>query len=113
MRPRSRGTAAPGCPFPCRSCRASSCFQLRHVEPLLLPPALQAELGELHAFRTLEQIPAESTFAGDVLQKELPLRLESVVVVVVRHLAPPGKKIDRLRNVRIPHRLRRLAVGLC
>src|SRR6185295_6665508 len=76
-----------------------------HVETLSLLPALQPELGELYALRALEEVPAERAFAGHVLQKELPLRLEGVVVAFIRHLLPAGEEVDRLRDVRIPHRL--------
>src|SRR5204863_10027450 len=87
------------------SCRVS-CFQPRHIEPLFPLPAPPAQLRELHASRALEQVPAEGAFAGDVLEKELPLHLEGVVVAGVGHLMPAFEEIDRLRNVRVPHRLR-------
>src|SRR5688572_27647215 len=70
-----------------RSCRASW-FEPRNVQPLLLLPALQAELGELYAFRGLEQVPAELAFAGHVLEEQLPLRLEGVIVILVGHFLP-------------------------
>src|SRR5262245_27806169 len=58
-----------------RYCATGSGAQCRNVEPFLLPPALQPELRELHAFRRFEQIPAERTLARDMPEKELPLRL--------------------------------------
>ena len=39
---------------------ASAMRQCRHVDPAPLGPALQAQLGELHALRAFEQIPAET-----------------------------------------------------
>src|SRR5207248_9634162 len=87
-------------------------FELRYIEPFLLPPAFESELGELHAFRALEKPPREAAFAGDVLKKELPLHLEGVVVAFVGHFLPPLEKIDRLRDIRIPHRLGRLGIRL-
>src|SRR5256885_222620 len=71
-------------------------FELRHVEPLLLTPALVAELGELHALGAFEQAPAKRALAGDVPEEELPLRLEGVVVVVVRNFFPAGEEVDWL-----------------
>src|SRR5205085_8680152 len=76
------------------------------------PPALQAELGELHAFRAFEEPPTERAFARDVAQEELPLHLERVVVVLARHFLPAGEEIDRLRDIGVPDRLRRLGVRL-
>src|SRR6266850_3401486 len=90
-----------------------SWFELRYVEPFLLAPALESQLGELDAFGAFEQSPAERAFAGDVLEEELPLHFEGVVVALVGHFFPSLEKIDRLRDVGVPHRLRRLGIGLC
>src|SRR5213592_2662879 len=82
-----------------------SCFQPRHIEPLFPLPAPPAQLRELHASRALEQVPAEGAFAGDVLEKELPLHLEGVVVAGVGRFLPALEEIDRLRDIRVPHQL--------
>src|SRR5207237_7943653 len=74
------GAASPGtAPGPRETIKAPakplrpSCFQSRYVEPFLLPPAPVAELGELDALCAFKQVPAKTAFAGDVLEKELPL----------------------------------------
>src|SRR6476660_6757144 len=87
-------------------------FQFGNVEPLSLPPALEAELGELDALGAFEEVPAEGAFAGDVLEEKLPLHLEGVVVALVGDFLPALEEVDRLRNVGVPDRLRRLGVGL-
>src|SRR5436853_100258 len=101
----------PSAPGGSRASSASS-LEARHVEPFLLLPALQAELRELHALRALEEAPAERPFAGDVPEEQLPLRLERVVVALVGHFFPALKEVDRLRDVRIPDRLRRFFIRL-
>src|SRR6266850_6298483 len=87
-------------------------FEFGNVEPFLLLPALESQLGELDAFGAFEQSPAERAFARDVLEEELPLHFEGVVVALVGHFFPSLEKIDRLRDVGVPHRLRRLGIGL-
>ena len=77
----------------CVCMAALSASSARHVEPAPLGPALQAELGELHALRAFEQVPAERAALDDVPQEQLPLHLERVVVhAIVRHLLPVSKK---------------------
>src|SRR5690242_1315843 len=102
---------------PCSPClRGSKIFALesRHIQPPPLPPAALRELGELNAARALEQIPSEVTLARDVLQEQLPLRFECIVPrQIVRNFLPARVEIDRLRNVWIPYRLRRIRARLC
>ena len=43
-----------------------SYLQLRHVEPAPLGPALEAELGELHALRALDQVVLPRRAGHDV-----------------------------------------------
>src|SRR5258705_12768231 len=77
------------------------------VEPLAAAPALQPELGELHAFCALHQSPAEGSFARDVLQVQLPLRLECIAPGgIVGLFLPAFEKLDRLRDVGILYRFR-------
>src|SRR5207249_3771657 len=107
-----RGSSASRAP-----CRAAPCPSLRRspaprttgvpgtlsLRPSRSPPP--AQLRELHASRALEQVPAEGAFAGDVLEKELPLHLEGVVVAGVGRFLPALEEIDRLRDIRVPHQL--------
>ena len=84
-----------------------------HVDPAPLGPALQSELGQLHAFGAFEQVPLERRVVEQVPDEQFPFDLERVVVdLVVRHLLPAGEEIDRLRHVGIPHRLRRVDARL-
>src|SRR5690606_6320880 len=83
-------------------------FERRDVEHAAFGPAPVAELGELHALRPLEQVPAEVALAADVAQEQRPLRLERVVVgLVVRHLLPVGAEVAHDAGIRVPHRARR------
>src|SRR6266568_7066131 len=62
-------------------------LQRRHVHPASLGPALEPELGELHALGALHEIVAPRRIGDDVTDEILPLDLEAVVVDdVVRHL---------------------------
>src|ERR1041384_383962 len=97
---------------PGRLRRPFSGFELRYIEPFLLPPAFEPELGELHALRALEQVPPESASTGDVLEKELPLHFERIVVIALRHFPPIFVEVDRLGYIGIPDRLGRLRVRL-
>src|SRR5947199_8284592 len=102
MRPRFRGMARRCWSLRRQSCRAylPSCLDPRHVEPFLLAPALKSQLGELHALRALEQSPAEWAFTRDMLQEELPLRLECVVIAFVGRFLPASAEVDRLGDIR-------------
>src|SRR6266436_5448087 len=84
-----------------------SSLQSRDVEPPSLGPALQTQLRELDPFGALEQVPAEGRVVEQMANKHFPFDLERVVVNLVRwNLLPGVKKIDRLRQVGIPARLR-------
>src|SRR6185503_6872946 len=72
----------------------------------------QAELGELHALRALEQVPAELALARHMPEEKLPLHLEGVVVVLARHFLPARVEVERLRDVGVPDRARRVLPGL-
>src|SRR6202049_1108541 len=91
-----------------------SSLQSRDVEPPPLGPALQTQLRELDAFGALEQVPAEAGVVEQMANKQFPFDLERVVVNLVRgNLLPGVKKVDRLRHVRVPHRLRGIGPRLC
>src|SRR5258708_35157048 len=78
------------------------------MDPAALGPALHAELGQLHALRPLAQGPWKRRAIEEVADEQLPLGLERIVIdAVVGYLRPSRVEIDRLRNVRVPHRLRR------
>src|SRR5258708_16878649 len=83
------------------------------MDPAALGPALHAELGQLHALRPLAQGPWKRRAIEEVADEQLPLGLERIVIeVVVGYLRPSRVEIDRLRNVRVPHRLRRVHSSL-
>src|ERR1044071_770960 len=83
--------------------------QLGYVQPPALGRRAQAELGELHAARALEQVVWKWRAEGDVAQEPLPLDLERVVeVLVVGNVLPVLGEVERVRDVRVPHRLRRV-----
>src|SRR5690242_19847319 len=87
----------------------SSDVELRHVEPAPLGPALQAQLGELHARGALGEIMLPRRAGDDVADEVLPLDLEAVVVGdVLRQLLPLVEELHGLRHVRIPYRARRV-----
>src|SRR5437868_3329098 len=91
-----------------------SSLQSRDVEPPSLGPALQTELRELDPFGALEQVPAEGRVVEQMANKQFPFDLERVVVNLVRgNLLPGVKKIDRLRHIGIPDRLRGIGPRLC
>src|SRR5437868_12570732 len=64
----------------------SRSVDLRNIDPATIRPGLQAELGELHALRALQQVPRERIVLHHMAEEELPLDLERVVVnALVRH----------------------------
>src|SRR4051812_5684398 len=85
------------CPRPAGASSRDFC----DVEPFFLLPALQPELGQLHALGAFQQAPAERSLARDVPEEQLPLDLEGVVVAGIRHILPAGEKVDGLRDVRV------------
>ena len=62
--------------------------------PTCAPPSFQAELGELNAFRALQQVPRKRLAFDDVLQEELPLNFERVVV----HVLDPARASSRRKT---------------
>src|ERR1700722_1182684 len=85
-------------------------LQAWHINPAARLPTAQAQLGQLHSLGSFAQAPAERLLQRDIPQEKFPLDLERVVVFGrARHLLPALEKIDRLGNIRIPHRPRRFA----
>src|SRR4051794_32267689 len=88
---------------------ARSCGQFRYVHPPTLLPALLRELHQLHALGAFAQRPLERRIVDDVADEVLPLHLESIVVIDrVGYELPSVVEVDRLRDVRVPHGLRRV-----
>src|SRR5215813_10685868 len=84
---------------------AISEFELRHVDPAPLLPACERAFDKLHALRPLEQVPAVGGIPDDVANEGLPLQLEAVVEGLrLRHRLPALVEVDRLLDVRVPHR---------
>src|SRR5687767_5448190 len=94
--------------------RAGSAIrERRNVDPGAAAPALEPELRQLHALGALAERPRERRIGHDVAQEQLPLRLEPIVVTLLPgHRGPAGAKIDRLIDVGVPDRARRVAVVL-
>src|ERR1700682_1130567 len=85
----------------------ASSLQRRDVEPPPLGPAPEAQLRELDALGTFEKAPAEGRVIVQMANEQFPFDLERVVVSLVgRNLLPGIKKVDRLRHVGAPYRLR-------
>src|ERR1700687_4290021 len=83
------------------------------VGPSPLGPAPKAQLRELNALRAFQEVPAERRVVEQVANEQFPFDLERVVVHLVgRDLLPGVAKVDRLRNVGIPHRLGRTGARL-
>ena len=88
-------------------------YQRIDCDPLAFRPALEAELGELDAFGTAQEIPWEGFVDNDVAQEEFPLDFEGVVVgLLIGDFGPAFKEVDGLRNVRVPSWAGRVAVVL-
>src|SRR5215471_14505696 len=67
----------------------SSYVELRHVHPAPLCPALEPELGELHALGAFGEVVLPRRSGHHVADEVLPLDLEAVVVGdVLRQLLP-------------------------
>src|SRR5262250_2171571 len=72
----------------------ASHLQLGDVDPAPLLPAPEPGLGELHALGAFEQRPFERRALVEMADEDLPFRLEAVVVVIARHLAPRLEEFD-------------------
>src|SRR6185312_10621319 len=84
-----------------------------HGHPAPLLPRLHTLLCQLHPFRPFLQIPPERRPRHYMLQKQLPLHLESIVKrLLLRHLLPLLEKIQWILDIRIPHRPRRPPIVL-
>src|SRR5215471_21742685 len=83
-------------------------LQRRDVDPAPLLPAPEPGLGELHALGAFGERPFERRAVVEMADEDLPFGLETVVVVIARDLAPGLEKSDRLRDVGVPHRPRRV-----
>src|SRR5499427_8918585 len=76
----------------------NSYLQRWHVEPAPFGPALQAELGELHALGSLGEVMLPRRAGDHVADEILPLDLEAVVVGdVLRQLFPLVGEVHGLR----------------
>src|SRR5690606_19804309 len=88
-------------------------LDLRDIHPASLAPAFQAFLCELNALHTFNEIPGKRVILNHMLQKQFPLYFESIIIVfLIGYFRPSFIEVDRLGNVRIPHRLGRIAVML-
>src|SRR5262249_35675466 len=89
--------------------RSSLNLDIRHVEPATLFPALQTEFGKLNAFYALDQAMMPWRVGDDITDEIFPLQLEAILIdQVLRHFLPLRLEVHGLRNVRIPHRPRRV-----
>src|SRR5215472_14428204 len=86
----------------------TSHLQRRDVDPAALLPALESGLGELHALGAFGERPFERRALVEMADEDLPFGLEAVVVIIARDLAPGLEEFDRLRDVGVPHRPRRV-----
>ena len=78
--------------------------QHRDVDPPPFAPALQGELGELHALGALEQVVMPGSIGHHVANEVLPLQAEAVAEDLgIRYGRPLIDKLHRLRLVRVPH----------
>src|ERR1044072_5419681 len=78
-----------------------------HVNPSTFPPGFKPELGQLHAFGALKQVPRKRRTCYYVLEEEFPFDLERVVVdALIRHAHPTVALFDRAIDVRIPNTTR-------
>src|ERR1022692_2574511 len=82
-------------------------LQRGNVEPSPLGPALETQLRELDPFGAFEKVPSKGHVVEQMTNEQFPLDLECVAVDLVgRDLLPGIEKVDRLRNVWVPYRLR-------
>src|SRR5829696_470216 len=80
-----------------------------NVEPTLLGPRLQPELRELDSLRTFIEVVDVRRADRHVTEEHLPLVLERVVELpVVGHVLPVGEEVERVLDVGIPRRSRRV-----
>src|SRR5439155_21726963 len=83
--------------------------QLWHVDPAALSPGLESQLSQLNAPGAFKKIMRKGNIFGDVAKKKFPLHFESVVEdLIVRHLEPMLAKFERVGDVRVPDRARRI-----
>src|SRR5438552_8987533 len=95
-----------------RPALARAQLQRRYVEPAPFGPRLESKLGELNTLRALEEIVWNRLVRDHVPQEHLPLHLERVVELAVRHACPLLIEVERVRRVRIPYRARRSVARL-
>src|SRR5205085_10988971 len=87
--------------------------QVRDVKPAPFAPRAEAELSQLHALGALEQAPGERLVASDVLQEQLPLRLERIVRALPRgDVQPAVAKPQRVGQIGVPDGTRCIYPGL-
>src|SRR5204863_6531188 len=121
-------TGTPSAPATAATCAAANTFRLvkgagevgggyttrtsdrqrRDLEPPPLGRGSQGQVGQLHPLGPLEKVPGERPALGGAREEQLPLHLEPVVERhVVRHVRPQRLVLDRVGQVRVPHRQRR------
>src|SRR5258707_15704109 len=80
--------------------------QRRYVEPAAFGPRPHTLRGQLHSLSGLQKSMREGSVLEDMPQEHLPLNLECIVCVICSgNCLPAIEEVNRIRNIRIPHRL--------
>src|SRR5690554_6746881 len=88
-------------------------LEFRHIDPTSLLPAFNTFFRQLDSFGSLFHIPRERLILHHMFEEQFPLYLKGIVKnLLFGNLGPAVKKVNGLYNIRIPDRLRRIAIML-
>src|SRR5690554_1806908 len=88
-------------------------LEFRHIDPTSLLPAFNTFFRQLDSFGSLFHIPRERLILHHMFEEQFPLYLKGIVKnLLLGNLGPAVKKVNGLYNIRIPDRLRRIAIML-